>query len=123
MTSKNQIKSATPTLTLVALVLAGFAFLPQMQATAPCLPVDSTDPVEGCLAGFETAEGCHALCFNTGAGNTAMGWYSLTFSNATNFNTAYGAATLAINGTTAVAPQGDGNTAIGCAAMVLNDTG
>src|SRR5437867_10241597 len=103
MTPKNQIKKATPSLSLIVLVLACFGLLPRMQAVSPA--------PDGCYPGFTTAEGCNALnALTTGAGNTAVGWYSLFLNGAANYNTGVGAGALALN-------TGDSNTAVGTAAM------
>jgi trimeric autotransporter adhesin len=76
-----------------------------------------TPPPDGCYPSFTTAEGCDALKFlSTGTGNTGLGWRSL-FSDATgNFNTAVGTAALVLN-------NADSNTAVGAAALLLNTTG
>jgi hypothetical protein len=108
-----QLKKATP-LFLLALALVCFAFLPQMQAAPNALPAP---PPDGCYPGFTTAEGCNALSLlTTGAGNTGLGWYSLFSAGAANYNTGVGAGTLALN-------NGDSNTAVGAAALLLNTTG
>src|ERR1043165_9084026 len=58
---------------LIPLILVCFAFLSQMQAAPNVSPTP-----DGCYNGFTTAEGCKALQhLTTGAGNTAVGWYSL----------------------------------------------
>ena len=96
-------------LPLVPLVFACFGLLPQMQALSPT--------PDGCYPNFTTAEGCNALKFLTsGAGNTAIGWYSLNVDTNGNFNTGVGAGTLVLN-------KADSNTAVGTAAMLLNNTG
>src|SRR6266446_59009 len=82
---------------------------PQMQAVSPA--------PDGCYPGFTTAEGCNALRhLTTGAGNTGVGWYSLFFAGASNYNTGVGAGTLVLN-------TGDSNTAVGTAALLLNTSG
>jgi Chaperone of endosialidase len=80
--------------------------LPQAQAVSP--------PPDGAYSNFTTAEGQNALqSLTSGAGNTALGAYSL-FSTATaSFNTAIGALALDLN-------TGDQNTAVGVAALLLN---
>jgi hypothetical protein len=72
---------------------------------------------DGCYPGFTTAEGCKALqSLTTGAGNTAIGWYSLFLSTTGSYNTAVGAGALVLN-------TADNNTATGAAALLLNTTG
>lgn len=96
----------------IASVFACFAFLPQIQSAPQVAP-----PPDGCYPGFTTAEGCNALnLLTTGAGNTGLGWYSLFFAGASNFNTGVGAGSLVLN-------TGDSNTAVGAAALLLNTTG
>jgi hypothetical protein len=91
----------------VALVCIGFS--PKMQAVSP--------PPDGCYPGFTTAEGCNALAvLTTGAGNTAVGWYSLFLDTSGNYNTGLGAGALVLN-------NADSNTAVGTGAMLLNTTG
>ena len=83
--------------------------LPQAQAISPT--------PDGCYPNFTTAEGCKALnSLTTGAGNTALGWYSLFGNSTGSFNTAVGAGALDLN-------TADNNTAIGVAALLLNTTG
>src|SRR5256884_1786954 len=95
------------TLTVLCLWL-----LPRMQAAPQVAP-----PPDGCYPGFTTAEGCNALKFlSTGAGNTGVGWYSLSSAGAANYNTGIGAGTLVLN-------TADSNTAVGAAALLLNTTG
>src|SRR5512140_1191579 len=60
-------------------VLACFALLPA-QAISPA--------PDGCYPNFTTAEGCNALnSLTTGAGNTGLGWFSLSSNTTANFNT------------------------------------
>src|SRR5438093_9256090 len=116
MTQKNQIKRAAPSLSLVALVLACFGLLPQMQAQ---LPPEIPGNPDGCYPAFTTAEGCNALALlGSGMGNSAFGWYSLFLAGDANFNTGVGAGALALTTTGA-----DSNTAVGTAAMLLNTSG
>ena len=83
--------------------------LPNSQAVNP--------PPDGGYPGFNTAEGTNALNnLNTGQGNTAIGWFSLSSTTDGSFNTGVGAGTLALN-------MGDQNTATGVAALLLNTTG
>jgi hypothetical protein len=110
----------------ILLAFGCFALLPITQAVSP--------PPAGCYSEFTTAGGCNALfSLTTGHGNTAIGQDAL-FSDTTgswntgvgavvlgfnngDFNTAVGIAGLLLNNT------GEGNTALGAAAMVYNDTG
>ncbi len=76
-------------------------------------------PPDGGYAGFNTAEGENALLLllpNVGAGNTAVGWFSLGEGSTESFNTGLGAGALVLN-------EGDSNTALGCVALLLNTTG
>src|SRR5437762_488523 len=101
---KTRIKSIVIVLTLLFLGL-----LPQMQAVSPA--------PDGCYPGFTTAEGCNALQhLTTGAGNTAIGWYSLSSDTIHSYNTGVGAGTLVLN-------NADSNTAVGAAALLLNTSG
>ncbi len=82
----------------------------------PEAPAISPAP-DGCYPNFTTAEGCKALnSLTTGAGNTAVGWYSLFGNSTGSFNTAVGAGALDLN-------TADNNTAVGVAALLLNITG
>src|SRR5439155_24263876 len=100
--------------TLASCVLICIAFLPQMHAAPNALPSPSPD---GCYPGFTTAEGCNALfSLTSGAGNTAVGWYSLYFNTTHSYSTGLGAGALVLN-------NADSNTAVGAAAMLLNTTG
>ena len=90
-------------------LLAYFALSPRMEAVVP--------PPDGGYPNFTTAEGQNALKnLTTGAGNTAVGWFSLFSATTASFNTGVGAGTLALN-------AGDNNTATGTAALLLNTTG
>src|SRR5438552_4611811 len=101
---KTRIKSIVIVLTPLFLGL-----LPQMQAVSPA--------PDGCYPGFTTAEGCNALQhLATGAGNTAIGWYSLSSDTIHSYNTGVGAGTLVLN-------NADSNTAVSAAALLLNTTG
>src|SRR5256885_8148079 len=79
---------------------------------------------DGCYPAFNTAEGCHAL-FNVtgGIGDTAVGWFSLFIAGDASFNTGVGAAALALTTRTGAGTDGDSNTAVCTAAMVLNNHG
>ena len=74
-------------------------------------------PPDGCYPGLTTAEGCSALfSLATGQGNTAMGADALFSDTSGSWNTGVGAVALGFN-------NADFNTAVGVAAMLLNDTG
>ena len=74
-------------------------------------------PPDGGYPNFTTAEGTNALKnLAGGAGNTAVGWYSLFSDTNGGFNTAVGAGTLLFN-------NADSNTAVGTAALLLNTAG
>jgi len=108
------MKNRLTIFTTVLSVLAGVAFLPQMQAQS--LPPEIPNAVDGCYPNFGTAEGCDALNGPgpfTGLGNTALGWRSLFFSGPAFWNTGTGAGTLAIN-------TGNENTATGAGALLIN---
>ena len=118
---------------LIPLMLVCFALLPRVRATpdegpaAPQAPREaSTAPeiLQGvpaapqiALAGFNTADGDHAL-FNvtTGTANSAFGWFSLFSDTDASFNTGVGAGTLALS-------TANNNTAVGAVALLLNSTG
>jgi hypothetical protein len=71
-------------------------------------------PPDGGYPNFTTAEGQNALKdLTTGAGNTALGAYSMFSTTTASFNTAVGAGALDLN-------TGDQNTAVGVAALLLN---
>jgi hypothetical protein len=93
--------------TLIPIVC--FGCLETAQAVVPA--------ADGCFPGFTTAEGCKALqSLTSGAGNTAVGWYSLFLNTTGSYNTAVGAGALVLN-------TADNNTATGAAALLLNTTG
>ena len=111
--AKLKMKKQRITFTAIIVALGCFAFLPQMQAGGGY----GGTPPDGCYPGFNTAEGCYAICLLTsGAGNTGLGWYSLYFVGGGNYNTGVGAGALVLN-------TADSNTAVGAAAMLLNTTG
>jgi hypothetical protein len=111
MNPKIQIRRTTRSLSVVALVVVCFLFLPRMQAVSP--------PPDGCYPAFTTAEGCNALAnLGSGVGNTGIGWYSLFSAGDANYNTGVGAGALALTTTGA-----DSNTAVGTVAMLLNTSG
>jgi hypothetical protein len=96
-------------LSFVIVVFPCFGPSPVARAVVP--------PPDGGYPNFTTAEGQNALQnLTTGAGNTAVGWFSLFADTTGSFNTAVGAGALALN----TAHQ---NTATGAAALLLNTTG
>ena len=93
----------------VGLTMAWFGLASLSQAVSPA--------PDGCYPGYTTAEGCNALQhLATGAGNTGIGWYSLSSDTIHSYNTGVGAGTLVLN-------NADSNTAVGAAALLLNTTG
>ena len=103
-----QLKKVTPLLlTIVALVWLALSDRAQAVSPAP----------DGGYPNYTTAEGTNALLnLTSGAGNTAVGWYSLFAAGAASFNTGVGVATLLLN-------TGNENTAVGGAALLFNTTG
>jgi hypothetical protein len=100
---------------LTPLVLACFAFLPQLWAAKAEAP-DVSPPPDGVYGG-NTAEGYQALFhLTTGGFNSGLGWRSLYTLTTGSFNTGAGAGTLALN-------NGNENTATGAGALLLNTTG
>jgi hypothetical protein len=100
----------TPILQLLILLL--IVWLASLQNAPAVNPAP-----DGCYPAYTTAEGCNALdSLTSGAGNTAVGWYSLFLNSSGNFNTGVGAGTLVLN-------NGDSNTAAGAAALLLNTAG
>jgi hypothetical protein len=97
------------------LSLVLFALLTYFVTT---LGVDAVSPApDGCYPNFTTAEGCNALnSLNTGAGNTALGWYALATNIDGSFNTGVGSGALTLT-------TGGSNTAVGAAALLLNNIG
>src|SRR6516162_8950088 len=90
----------------VAFMLVCFALSPAAQAVVPA--------PDGGYPNFTTAEGQNALKdLTTGAGNTALGAFSMFSTTTASFNTAVGAGALDLN-------TGDQNTAVGVAALLLN---
>src|SRR6266487_5483760 len=111
MNSVSQLKTILSI--LVASALSCFAPLPK----APAAP-------ETALAGFNTADGDHALfSITSGIANTAVGWFSLESNTDGGFNTAVGAGTLLFNIGDQSTGEGIANTAIGAAALLFNTTG
>jgi hypothetical protein len=93
-------------LLFVVSTLVCLSFSPAVQAVVP--------PPDGGYPNFTTAEGTNALLhLTTGAGNTAVGWFSLKSVTTGSFNTGIGAGALVLN-------AGDENTGIGTAALLLN---
>jgi hypothetical protein len=93
----------------VAFTLICFALSPITRAVVPA--------PDGGYPNFTTAEGQNALQnLTAGAGNTAVGWFSLRTVTDASFNTAIGAGTLALN-------TADENTATGAGALLSNTTG
>src|SRR5260370_25417981 len=92
-----------------------FALITYFAAT---LGVEAVVPTpDGCYPNFTTAEGCKALqSLTSGAGNTAVGWYSLFGTTTGSYNTAVGAGALDLN-------NADSNTAVVVAALLLNTIG
>ena len=102
---------------LIPLVLVCFAFSLTAHAAPQVLPSPIPGNPDGCYPGFTTAEGCNALShLTTGAGNTAVGWYSLWADTTGSYNTGLGGGTLVLN-------TADSNTATGAAALLLNGSG
>jgi len=98
-----QFIKVTP-ICLIVCVLGCLA--PQTQAVVP--------PPDGAYPNFTTAEGQSALqSLTSGAGNTALGAYSMFGTTTGSFNTGVGAGALDLN-------TGDNNTAVGAAALLLN---
>src|SRR5712664_641612 len=96
---------------LTPLVLACFAFLPQLWAAEAAAP-DVSPPPDGVYGG-NTAEGYQALFhLSTGGFNSGLGWRSLYTLTTGSFNTGVGAGTLAVN-------NGNENTATGAGALLL----
>jgi uncharacterized coiled-coil protein SlyX len=106
--------------TLASCVLLCLAFLPRAQAAPDVVP-----PPDGCYPGFTTAEGCQALRNLTGGtANTALGWRALYSAGDASFNVGVGAGALVLthrNGN--LNGAADANTAVGTAALLLNDVG
>jgi hypothetical protein len=103
------MKIVIPSLLALFMFFCPAAVGPNAQAVSP--------PPDGGYPGFTTAEGTNALKnLSTGAGNTAVGWFSLFSDTTASFNTAVGVGTLVLN-------TADSNTAIGAAALLLNTTG
>jgi len=100
---------------LIPVILACFAFLPQLWAAEAEAP-DVSPPPDGVYGG-NTAEGYQALFhLTTGGFNSGLGWRSLYTLTTGSFNTGVGAGTLAVN-------NGNENTATGAGALLLTTTG
>ena len=94
---------------LIPLILVGFAFAPNA-STRLRLPTD-VYPL------FNTADGCNALnCVTTGTAKQGIGWRALFRRPRHSFNTGVGAGSLVLN-------HADANTAVGVAALLLNNDG
>ena len=103
-----QLRKAVPLIH----VAIGFGFVGALSAVQAVVP-----PPDGGYPNFTTAEGQNALKnLSSGAGNTAIGWYSLFGDTNANYNTGIGAGTLVLN-------NADANTATGTAALLLNTSG
>jgi hypothetical protein len=99
---------------LIPLILVCFAFASQTRAA-----VDVVPPPDGCYPGFTTAEGCQALKnLADGTANTALGWRALYSAGDASFNVGVGAGALVLTRT-----NGDANTGVGTAAILLNQFG
>jgi hypothetical protein len=91
---------------LIVVLIVCLGWLKTAQAVSP--------PPDGGYPNFTTAEGQNALKdLTTGAGNTALGAFSMFSTTTASFNTAVGAGALDLN-------TGDQNTAVGVAALLLN---
>src|SRR6266480_372463 len=102
--------------TLIILVLAGSALLPETRAVSP--------PPDGGYPGGNTAEGQNALLsLTSGMYNTAVGFDSLVLNAAGNFNTGVGAGALLTNVGDPTTGDGVENTAIGAGALLSNSAG
>jgi hypothetical protein len=105
------MKNSNHIFTTILLALGFLALSPTPKAFGVNPPPDGGYP------NFTTAEGTNALkSLTTGAGNAAVGWFSLFTASTANFNTGVGAGTLTLN-------TGDNNTAMGAVALFLNKTG
>ena len=114
-------RSSLKIFTTILSVFACIGLLPTMQAQ---LPPEIPGNPDGCYPAFTTAEGCNALHqLLGGIGNTAVGWYSNFLAGDASFNTGVGAGTLALTSRTGVGTEGNSNTAVGTAAMILNLSG
>jgi hypothetical protein len=124
---KLNMKSRKIIFTTVLSALACFAFLQETQAAPAKLPAAPKPTIpekvpsipmapDAALAGFNTADGDHALfSITTGAANSAFGWRSLFSNTDASFNTGVGALSLLFN-------DGSDNTAVGAAALLFNTT-
>ena len=115
------MKTRLKIFTTILSVLAFCAFLPTMQAQ---LPLEIPGNPDGCYPAFTTAEGCNALhqLFG-GLGNTRSWLVFALLAGDASFNTGVGAGTLALTSRTGVGTDGNSNTAVGTAAMILNLSG
>jgi Chaperone of endosialidase len=112
------MKNRNHIFTKVLLALSLFAARPAPNAFGVVPAPDGGYP------GFTTAEGANALKnLTTGAGNTALGWFSLFSNTDGSFNTGVGAGTLVLNVGNQSTGEGVDNTAVGAVALFLNATG
>ena len=95
------------TISIIALMLGGFALPPQARAVCQ----------DGCFDNQNTVQGDDALKNTRNTGNTAFGFQALTANTDGNFNTATGSIALESNTT------GEANTGIGADALAGNTTG
>lgn len=113
---KNRNITNTSTTLLLALGFFALCASPKAFGVVPA--------PDGGYPGFNTAEGTNALKnLTTGAANTAVGWFSLFSNTDGSFNTGVGAGTLLFNVGDPAAFEGINNTAVGAAALLLNNTG
>jgi hypothetical protein len=105
-----EFKKLTP-ICLIVVAIGSFAFSPEAQAApAPEIPTPNP-PAPGVL---NTRDGQSAMPFvTTGFGNSAFGAFSLFSNTAGNGNTAVGVAALDLN-------NANNNTAVGVATLLLN---
>jgi hypothetical protein len=97
---------------LIPLLAVCLALMPIAQAA----PAPET-PDPGAVGGpFSTADGTFALANNTGAANSAFGWWALFSNIDAGFSTAVGAGALLSN-------NGANNTAVGAVALFLTSDG
>ena len=97
---------ALRTIIAAAAALTSVVMFPETHAVTP--------PPDGGYPNFTTAEGTNALKnLTSGAGNSGVGWFSLSSDTTASFNTAVGVGTLLFN-------NADENTAVGAAALLFN---
>ena len=110
----NKMKDRSTIITIIVSVVACFGLA--FGEKAPADP-DPTGTTNG-----NTVDGFNALFFGnlTSSFNSAFGWFSQGFNMTGEFNTAVGAGSLDLNGSSG--GGGNSNTAVGAAAMLLNTT-